>query len=69
MMTNDPRTLKEVLAAHPAPWQIITLPIVINGATQLRMADAVGNEVPLFTALRIVELVLNASKASATSPA
>lgn len=54
---SDPRTLQEITAAHPVPWTLRTASMVINGQALIQVIDKAGQEVPLFTMLRVVQLV------------
>ena len=54
---TDNRTLQEIIQAHPVPWVHRTHPLIINGQTRIMVLDKAGVEVPLFTMLRIVQLV------------
>lgn len=54
---NDTRNLNEITAQHPLPWSQATLPGIRGGMAQVAVFDATGREVPLFTLLRIVQLV------------
>lgn len=54
---TDARSLAEITGQHPVPWAPRTVPMMINGQTLIKVFDNAGAEVPLFTMLRVVQLV------------
>lgn len=54
---NDTRSLQEIVQAHPVPWKPRTVPVTINGQTLIKIFDKANVEVPMFTILRVVQLV------------
>lgn len=54
---TDNRSLAEITGQHPVPWAPKAVPMMINGQTLIKVFDKAGLEVPLFTMLRVVQLV------------
>ena len=54
---NDNRSFQEIMAQHPAPWSPRTMRQLMSGQAVIQLFDKSGVEVPLFTMLRVVQLV------------
>lgn len=65
---NDTRTYNQIKEAHPVPWQPVMVPGHHNGMALLRVIDAKGIEVPMFTMLRVIQLITSAPQTGAPTP-
>lgn len=61
-------TLAQIQEKFPFPWKLVTLPGVKHGMAEVAHIAANGLQVPMFTALRVVEIV-STRIAQGTSPA
>lgn len=59
---QDGRTFPEIRAAHPFPWKTV---MVANAPGRITVLDNNRQEVPLFTMLRVVELLTAAAQQTA----
>jgi hypothetical protein len=66
-MSQDVRSYREIVAAHPVPWMPVSVPGFHNGMALLKVIDSTGQEVPMFTLLRVIQLVTSAPQ-TATAP-
>jgi hypothetical protein len=65
---NDDRTLAQIAQAHPVPWRHHVTPSARGSVqAQVRVIDAAGQEVPLFTLLRVIDLVTHSLAKKATA--
>jgi hypothetical protein len=64
---NDSRKLGEIMAEHPGPWSIGTMPGIRNGLAEVQIRNATGVVVPMFTLIRVAMLTAEAvAKATKT---
>lgn len=56
---TDTRSFPEIMLAHPVPWVCRVVPGIQHEMARLILVDAAGQEVPLFTMLRVIEIITN----------
>ena len=68
-MIEDPRNYTQIRAEHPFPWDSRVIPgLIRNGMAEVKVVDAAGKEVPLFTILRLAEIITTAKTPEPATP-